>query len=112
VSVELVEKQIVATRRETLVWIWFLRLCILGLIGFGIWWGFFAITRPLYCWLMEGVIVPLIVVTIKAHSDQNKVNIDFISALNSTQAISNDQNKTKAGILLEKLEDIDKGEKE
>ena len=107
-SVGIVEDQISKTRKFSDLWIWFLRICITVLIGAIIHCVYIAVTQNYFAWL-EIVLVPVLVVVIKAHSDQNQANINLISALNETQAIANDQNEILRRIRMEELAEKEKG---
>jgi len=109
VSVEIVEEQISKTFKDSAIWIWFLRVCIVALILAIIWCGYLAITQSWFCWLVEAVLVPVLGLAIKAYSDQNQANIDFLSALNETQTIANNQDEILRRIRMEELADKEKG---
>ena len=82
--------------------------CLIVLISAIIYFIYIGITQHYFVWL-EIVLVPLLGVVIKALSDQNKANIELISALNETQTIANNQDEILRRIKMEELADKERG---
>ena len=105
-SVDIVEKQISKTLRNSDLWMWFLWFWLIVLISAIIYCIYIGIKQN---YIVVAVLVPLLGVVIKALSDQNKANIAFISALNETQTITNDQDATLRRIRMEELANKERG---
>lgn len=107
-SVAKVDKQISKTLKNSDMWMCFLRICIIVLILAIIYCVYLAIEQDSFNWL-KILLVPLLVVVIKAHSDENQANIKLISALNQTQIIANDQDEILRRIRTEEIANKEKG---
>jgi len=109
VSVELVKDQISKTSKTIDWWMFFLWFCLFALIFAIIYCIYIGIKQNYVFALLNIVFVPLLGVVIKAVSDQNKANVDLISALNETQAIANNQDEILRSIKIEELADKERG---
>ena len=105
-SVDIVEKQISKTLRNSDLWMLFLWFWLIVLISAIIYCIYIGIKQNYF---VVAVLIPLLGVVIKALSDQNKANIELISALNETQTITNDQDETLRRIKMEELADKERG---
>lgn len=108
-SVGLVEEEISKVSKRIDLWLFFLGFCLCALIVAIIYSIHIGVTRNLNFALLEIVFVPLLVVVIKAITDQNKTNVELVSALNETQAIANDQKEILKNIKTEEIADKERG---
>ena len=79
-------------RMEYRCTIWFCKILVVILIGFGLYFAYIAIERQDWLKLVyEAFIVPVTIIVLKFHSWETKNYVDFASKVNDTQIIANDQ---------------------
>ncbi len=109
-SVEIAEGYISKTHRDYRLWIWCCRCIILILILVGLTCFCKAVRGEWPYFIADGIIVPLLWVVIRGHSAETSNYNEFLSRVNDTQVIANNQTLMAENIRLEEMTEKQRGE--